>query len=70
MIRSYCCAMVAAVVLKITDPFGTGKIVLFQVSYDKDYHLFEMVPLLICGAFAVSKQGICPLLCLLTHIFS
>ncbi|RCH97577.1 hypothetical protein CU098_002073, partial [Rhizopus stolonifer] len=52
MIRSYCCAMVAAIVLKITDPFGTGKIVLFQVSYDKDYHLFELVPLIICGAFA------------------
>ncbi|KAI9252200.1 chloride channel [Helicostylum pulchrum] len=52
MIRSYCCAMVAAVVLKITDPFGTGKIVLFQVSYDKEYHLFELVPLIICGAFA------------------
>ncbi|KAG1077800.1 hypothetical protein G6F42_024610 [Rhizopus arrhizus] len=54
MIRSYCCAMVAAIVLKITDPFGTGKIVLFQVSYDKEYHLFEMVPLILCGAFAVS----------------
>ncbi|KAL7313557.1 hypothetical protein PS15m_007291 [Mucor circinelloides] len=52
MIRSYCCAMVAAIVLKITDPFGTGKIVLFQVSYDKEYHLFEMVPLILCGAFA------------------
>ncbi|KAI8349423.1 chloride channel [Blakeslea trispora] len=52
MIRSYCCAMVAAIVLKIMDPFGTGKIVLFQVSYDKDYHLFELVPLIICGAFA------------------
>lgn len=52
MIRSYCCAMVAAVALKILDPFGTGKIVLFQVSYDKDYHLFELVPLVICGAFA------------------
>ncbi|KAI8639054.1 chloride channel [Parasitella parasitica] len=52
LIRSYCCAMVAAIVLKITDPFGTGKIVLFQVSYDKEYHLFEMVPLILCGAFA------------------
>ncbi|KAI8979517.1 chloride channel [Mycotypha africana] len=37
---------------EISDPFGTGKIVLFQVSYDKDYHLFELVPLIICGAFA------------------
>ncbi|KAI7904064.1 chloride channel [Cokeromyces recurvatus] len=52
MIRSYCCAAVAAIVLKITDPFGTGKIVLYQVSYDKDYHLFELIPMIICGAFA------------------
>ena len=58
MIRSYCCAMVAAVVLKIMDPFGTGKIVLFQVSYDKDYHLFELVPFLLCGAFAVRYRKI------------
>ncbi|KAI8149051.1 chloride channel [Fennellomyces sp. T-0311] len=37
---------------EIMDPFGTGKIVLFQVSYDKEYHLFELVPFLLCGAFA------------------
>ncbi|KAG0767994.1 hypothetical protein G6F57_003515 [Rhizopus arrhizus] len=49
MIRSYCCAMIAAIVLKIMDPFGTGKIVLFQVSYDKDYHLFELVPFILCA---------------------
>lgn len=27
--------MVAAITLKILDPFGTGKVVLFQVTYDK-----------------------------------
>jgi chloride channel 3/4/5 len=27
--------MIAAVTLKFLDPFGTGKIVLFQVTYDK-----------------------------------
>jgi len=27
--------MVAAITLKILDPFGTGKLVLFQVTYDK-----------------------------------
>ncbi|KAF7731740.1 hypothetical protein EC973_008254 [Apophysomyces ossiformis] len=52
MVRSFCAAMVAAAVLKISNPFGTGKIVLFQVQYDKEYHLFEMVPFLICGALA------------------
>ncbi|KAG1469788.1 hypothetical protein G6F56_003053 [Rhizopus delemar] len=58
MIRSYCCAMVAAVVLKIMDPFGTQKIVLFQVSYDKDYHLFELIPFIVCAVFSEKYRAI------------
>jgi chloride channel 3/4/5 len=27
--------MIAAITLKILDPFGTGKLVLFQVTYEK-----------------------------------
>lgn len=27
--------MIAAITLKMLDPFGTGKLVLFQVTYDK-----------------------------------
>ncbi|KAL0086838.1 chloride channel [Phycomyces blakesleeanus] len=37
---------------EITNPFGTGKIVLFEVQYDKEYHLFELIPFLICGISA------------------
>lgn len=33
--ESFFCAMIAAITLKVLDPFGTGKIVLFQVTYDK-----------------------------------
>ena len=32
---SFFCAMIAAMTLRFLDPFGTGKLVLFQVSYDK-----------------------------------
>jgi len=32
---SFFCAMIAAITLKMLDPFGTGKLVLFQVTYDK-----------------------------------
>ena len=32
---SFFCAMVAAVTLRFLDPFGSGKLVLFQVTYDK-----------------------------------
>ncbi|KIY73112.1 hypothetical protein CYLTODRAFT_417357 [Cylindrobasidium torrendii FP15055 ss-10] len=51
MWRSFFCAMIAALTLKILDPFGTGKLVLFQVSYDKDWHAYELFPFLLLGVF-------------------
>ncbi|CAK5281533.1 unnamed protein product [Mycena citricolor] len=51
MWRSFFCAMIAAITLKILDPFGTGKLVLFQVTYDKDWHAFELFPFLLLGVF-------------------
>ncbi|KAJ2557361.1 hypothetical protein EV175_001393 [Coemansia sp. RSA 1933] len=51
MLRSLACALVAALVLKAYDPFGTGKLVLFQTTYDMDYHWFEMIPFVIIGIF-------------------
>ncbi|KAJ7901901.1 chloride channel [Mycena olivaceomarginata] len=45
------CAMIAAITLKFLDPFGTGKLVLFQVTYDKDWHAFELLPFLLLGVF-------------------
>ncbi|KAJ2660806.1 hypothetical protein IWW48_002789 [Coemansia sp. RSA 1200] len=51
MLRSLACALVAAIVLKAYDPFGTGKLVLFQTTYDMDYHWFEMLAFVIIGVF-------------------
>ncbi|KAF8586664.1 hypothetical protein K439DRAFT_1386699 [Ramaria rubella] len=51
MWRSFFCAMIAAITLRLLDPFGTGKLVLFQVSYDKDWHAFELIFFVIIGAF-------------------
>ncbi|KAF7315600.1 Chloride channel protein [Mycena indigotica] len=51
MWRSFFCAMIAALTLKILDPFGSGKLVLFQVTYDKDWHAFELLPFLLLGVF-------------------
>jgi len=51
MWRSFFCAMVAAITLKILDPFGTGKLVLFQVTYDKDWHAYELLFFLVLGVF-------------------
>ena len=70
MWRSFFCAMIAAITLKVLDPFGTGKLVLFQVTYDKvrrwhrcelwdidhpqDWHGYELFPFLLLGVFGVS----------------
>jgi chloride channel 3/4/5 len=51
MWRSFFCAMIAAVTLRFLDPFGTGKLVLFQVKYDKDWHAYELVPFVLLGVF-------------------
>ncbi|KAH7926727.1 hypothetical protein BV22DRAFT_1032594 [Leucogyrophana mollusca] len=50
MWRSFFCAMIAAVTLRFLDPFGTGKLVLFQVTYDKDWHAYELIFFLLLGA--------------------
>lgn len=43
MFRSFVCAMVAAVTLKLLDPFGSGKIVLFEVRRNRDSDLQRAV---------------------------
>jgi hypothetical protein len=42
------------------DPFRTGKLVLFQVSYDRDWHYFEIPAYLIIGLFGVSPPATRP----------
>lgn len=51
MFRSFFCAMVAAATLRFLDPFGTGKIVLFQVTYDRDWHWVELAFFVFIGLF-------------------
>ena len=51
MFRSFFCAMVAAATLRAIDPFGTGKIVLFQVTYDKEWHFYELAFFIVIGIF-------------------
>lgn len=43
--------MIAAMTLKLLDPFGSGKIVLFQVTYDRDWHTFELIGFAALGLF-------------------
>ena len=37
------------------NPFRTGKLVLFQVTYDRDWHFFEIIFFIIIGIFGVSE---------------
>ncbi|KAJ6090464.1 hypothetical protein N7486_009279 [Penicillium sp. IBT 16267x] len=49
MWQSFVCAMVAAVTLQAINPFRTGKIVLYQVTYTRGWHRFEIIPFIILG---------------------
>lgn len=49
MWQSFVCAMVAAVTLHALNPFRTGKIVLYQVTYSQGWHRFEIIPFIILG---------------------
>lgn len=49
MWQSFVCAMVAAVTLQALNPFHTGKIVLYQVTYTTGWHTFELVPFVALG---------------------
>ncbi|WPH03780.1 Hypothetical protein R9X50_00666300 [Acrodontium crateriforme] len=49
MWASFVCAMVAAVTLQALDPFRTGKLVLYQVTYHSGWHAFELIPFAIIG---------------------
>ncbi|PUU79417.1 chloride channel [Tuber borchii] len=51
MWRSYFCALVATAVLAAMNPFRTGQLVMFQVTYDRDWHFFEVVFFIIIGIF-------------------
>ncbi|KAF9462474.1 chloride channel [Collybia nuda] len=51
MWRSFFCALVATFTLSAMNPFRTGKLVLFQITYDRDWHFFEVIFFIILGVF-------------------
>ncbi|KAI9503874.1 glycerol ethanol, ferric requiring protein [Coemansia spiralis] len=57
--RSFLCALVATVSLQAMNPFRTGKLVLFQASYDRDWHFFEVVFFVLIGVFGGVFGGLC-----------
>lgn len=51
---SFFCALIATFTLAAMNPFRTGKLVLFQVTYDRDWHFFEVIFYVIIGVFGVN----------------
>ncbi|KAL4807310.1 chloride channel [Aspergillus unguis] len=49
LFRTFFCCIVAALSLKFLNPYGTGKIVLFEVRYLGDWEIFELAIFMILG---------------------
>jgi chloride channel 3/4/5 len=58
MWQSFVCAMIAAVTLQAFNPFRTGKLVLFQVTYHSGWHGFEMIPFALLGVLGGLYGGL------------
>lgn len=49
LFRTFFCCIAATLSLKFLNPYGTGKIVLFEVRYLSDWEIFEMLVFIILG---------------------
>ncbi|EPS29416.1 hypothetical protein PDE_04365 [Penicillium oxalicum 114-2] len=49
LFRTFFCCIAAALSLKFLNPYGTGKIVLFQVRYSTDWEIFEIIIFMFLG---------------------
>ncbi|KAJ2716978.1 glycerol ethanol, ferric requiring protein [Coemansia spiralis] len=57
--RSFFCALIATVSLQAMNPFWTGKLVMFQATYDRDWHAFELAFFALVGVFGGVYGGVC-----------
>ena len=51
LFRTFFCCITAALTLKFLNPYGTHKIVMFQVRYLVDWEYFEIVSFILVGVF-------------------
>ncbi|KAK4141623.1 chloride channel protein 5, partial [Dichotomopilus funicola] len=58
MWQSFVCAMTAAMVLQAFDPFRSGKLVMYQVTYTSSWHGFELIPFAILGVLGGIYGGL------------
>ncbi|KXX73884.1 H(+)/Cl(-) exchange transporter 3 [Madurella mycetomatis] len=51
LFRTFFCCITAALTLKFLNPYGTHKIVMFQVRYLVDWEYFEVISFILVGVF-------------------
>lgn len=51
LFRTFFCCIIAALTLKFLNPYGTNKIVMFEVRYLTDWEFFELGGFLVTGIF-------------------
>lgn len=56
MWRSFFCAMTAAFILKMINPYGKGHDVLFYIDYEPEWFLFELIPFIFLGILGVNQK--------------
>ncbi|KAK8031151.1 chloride channel [Apiospora arundinis] len=49
LFRTFFCCIIAALSLKFLNPYGTHKIVMFEVRYTAEWEYFEIVSFVLCG---------------------
>lgn len=49
--KTYFCSMIAVLTLAAFNPFRTGQLVLFEISYDTNWHYFEIPLYVLIGVF-------------------
>ncbi|KAL8656460.1 MAG: hypothetical protein Q9210_000253 [Variospora velana] len=52
LFRTFFCCIVAALSLKFLNPYGTGKIVIFEVRYVTDWKFFEIFVFILLGVLS------------------
>lgn len=52
--RSFFCALIAAFILRLINPFGNEHSVLFFVEYNKPWIFIELIPFVLLGIMGVS----------------
>jgi chloride channel 3/4/5 len=49
LFRTFFCCIAAALSLKFLNPYGTGKIVMFEIRYVTDWRIFEIIAFILLG---------------------